>query len=131
MPGCKSLQPVLARLVQEHPEVSIIYKDFPILGEGSAIAARAGLAAVKQGLYAAFHDLMMGSRIPEHQLTEAQILDRAKQAGLDIGRLQRDMADPAVEAKIAETRTLAATLGIQGTPGLLIGTQLVAGQPAL
>jgi protein-disulfide isomerase len=124
-PYCKSIQPTLARLVAEHTDVAVIYKDFPILGPISTFAAKASLAAVGQGKYPALHAALMASKIPEHQLKEEQILEMAKTAGIDVERLKTDMAAPEIEVKIAATKTLAMTLGIQGTPGVIIGNQLV------
>jgi protein-disulfide isomerase len=126
-PYCKSIQPAIARLVQEHADVAVVYKDFPILGPISTFSAKAALAAVAQGKYPAFHEALMTSKIPEHQLKEEQVLDMAKTAGLDIDRLKTDMAAPEIDAKIAANKGLAASLGIQGTPGVIIGNQLVPG----
>jgi protein-disulfide isomerase len=126
-PYCKAIQPTLARLLQERSDVAVIYKEFPILGPASVFAAKVSLAAVGQGKYSAFHAALLASKIPEHQLTEEQILAMAKGAALDVDRLKTDMNAPAIEAKIAANKALASNLGIQGTPGVIIGNQLVPG----
>jgi protein-disulfide isomerase len=126
-PICKALQPTLDRLLKEHPEIAIVYKDFPILGAGSFTASRAALASVGQGKYAAFHDALMGSRIAEHQLTEANVVEMAKSVGLDVDRLKADMAAPALQAALGGTHQMAQELAISGTPTLVIGTQLLVG----
>jgi len=128
-PYCKALQPTIARLLQDHSDVSVIYKEFPILGPASIFAAKAALAAVEQGQgkFAALHAALIGSKIPEHQLKEEQVLDMAEAAGLDVDRLKTDMAKAEIGAKIAANKALAASLGIGGTPGVIIGNQLVPG----
>lgn len=126
-PICKMLQPTLARLAQEQPDIQIVYKDYPILGPMSQMASKAALAAVAQGKYTAFHDALMASKIAEHQLTEANIDDMAKGAGFDLIRLKSDMNGAAVQAALASTRNLAQNLGIGGTPSMVIGNQVVVG----
>ena len=69
----------------------------------------------------------MASTLHEHDLKQAQVLAMAKACGLDIGRLMADMMSPEIDAKISANKALAASLGIQGTPGVLIGNQLVPG----
>lgn len=126
-PYCKALQPNLTRLVQENKEVSVIYKDFPILGPISEKAAKMALAAVSQGKYVEFHDALMASTIAEHQLTEAQLYDMARAVGLDTEKLKADSASKPIMDKIAANRALAGQLGVSGTPAVLLGNQLVPG----
>ena len=66
----------------------------------------------------------MGSR---GKLTEDRVMAMAADAGLDVRRLRRDMADPAIEDYLDETIRLARTLGIKGTPAFVIGDTLVPG----
>jgi protein-disulfide isomerase len=126
-PYCKKLAPDLERLIAETKDLRVIYKEFPILGPGSRIAATAALAAMRQGKYEAFHRALMADRTPEHQLAEPRILDIAKSVGVDVPRLKKDMAAPEIAAKIAATIDLAHHLGINGTPGLIVGDRLVSG----
>ena len=60
-------------------------------------------------------------------VTEQSALDAAAGFGLDMARLRRDMADPAIAAAIARNQALAAELGINGTPGFVIGQEIVPG----
>lgn len=126
-PICKMLQPSLTHLAREQPDIRIVYKDYPILGPMSQMASKAALAAVLQGKYAAFHEALMASKIAEHQLTEANIDDMAKAAGLDIDRLKSDMMSSTVQNTLNSTHGLAQNLGISGTPSLIIGNQVVVG----
>ncbi|MCY4592391.1 MAG: DsbA family protein [Alphaproteobacteria bacterium] len=121
---CKrSLQPVKDLLAADDG-LRVVWKEFPILGPVSRFAARAAMAAARQGLYLEYHLAVMGSR---GQLTEDRVIELAGGAGLDLGRLRSDMEDPAIEAYLDETATLARTLGIGGTPAFVIGETLVPG----
>ena len=102
----------------------IVWKESPILGPVSRFAARAGMAAARQGRYLEYHVAVMGSR---GKLTEGRVMALAGRAGRDVGRLRSDMEDPAIEAYLDETISLARTLGIRGTPAFVIGDTLVPG----
>ena len=121
---CKrSLAPVMD-LLKSDPGLRIVWKDFPILGPVSSFAALASMAAHKQDKYQAFHEAVMGAR---DRLSEDSVMVIAEQVGLDIERLQQDMADPEIAAYLGETQRLARELGITGTPAFVIGNTLVPG----
>ena len=125
-PYCKRVLPVVEAVLDEDPGVRLVYKEFPILGPDSVVAARAGLAAFEQDpdKYPAFHDAMMSSRA---RLNETRIMEMAAEVGLDAERLKADMAAPEIEATIARNRALAQALGISGTPAFVIGDRIVPG----
>ena len=121
---CKrSLKPVMD-LLESDKQLRIVWKEFPILGPVSRFAARASMASEKQGRYLEFHEAVMGAR---GKLTEKRVMALAADAGLDVGRLRRDMEDPAIEDYLDETIRLARTLGINGTPAFVIGNALAPG----
>jgi protein-disulfide isomerase len=126
-PYCKKLSPAIEKLVSEDSGVRVVLKEFPILGPGSEISARYALAAIDQGKYAQFHSALMEDKTPEHQLAEPHILEIAAKAGLDVERLKKDAAQPAITARIEANRTLARKLTISGTPGLVIGDKIESG----
>lgn len=130
-PFCRALAPTLRQLVAEDHGVRLILKDYPILGPGSELAARYALAAARQGRYAEFHQAVLASKLPEHQLDEGKILGFAAAAGLDVARLKADAADPALTRRIADNRALAGKLGISGTPGLIVEDQMQGGAMSL
>ncbi|MBT3371853.1 MAG: DsbA family protein [Rhodospirillaceae bacterium] len=121
---CKRFLPTMARLLETDKSVRFVFKEFPILGEVSVTASKAALAAKMQGKYRIFHDTVMGLR---RRLTEAAIYQTAKDIGLDVKRLKRDMESPKIARIIKANRELAATMGIRGTPSLIVGEQLVPG----
>jgi protein-disulfide isomerase len=129
-PFCKRLAPEVRRLLDADPHIRIVYKEFPILGAGSTAAAQAAFAAMEQGKYEAFHNAIMADTTPEHQLALPRILEIAKSVGLDVTRLKADMPSPKIAAKIAADVSLARSLGITGTPTVLVGGKLLPGAPS-
>lgn len=123
-PYCKQMHAPMKALVAADKDVRVVRKDLPILGPASVIASRAALASRAQGKYPAFHDAMLGFR---GQLDEAGVFRLARDAGLDIDRLRRDMDDPAIAALIQRNMALAQALSISGTPAFVIGEALVPG----
>ena len=87
-------------------------------------AAKAALAARNQGKYEEFHWAMMGM---SGRAEEASVLRIAKEVGLDIGQLRRDMEAPEVQEHIASSMRLTQALGFNGTPSFVIGDALVPG----
>ena len=121
---CKrSLRSVMDLLAADG-QVRMVWKEFPILGPVSRFAARAAMAANRQGRYHEFHVAVMGAR---GKLTEDRVIRIATDIGLDVERLRRDMGDPAIEGYLNETAQLARKLGIRGTPAFVIGDTLVPG----
>lgn len=121
---CRRAAGAVTQLQKDDPNVRIVYKDFPILGEASLFAARAALASRSQGKHVAFHEALLAAK---NELTPKSILVIAARAGLDTKRLQTDMQTPTIQATIERNWALARELGINGTPGFIIGTELIPG----
>jgi protein-disulfide isomerase len=121
---CKHAASAVTELQKVDPRVRVVYKDFPILGEPSELAAKAALASQAQGKHQAFHEALLASH---SDMTKESILKIAAKVGLDTKRLQADMANPKWQAVIAKNRALARELGIAGTPGFIVGNELVPG----
>ena len=88
------------------------------------MASRAALASKIQGKHLAFHEALLAS---EQELTQDSILNIAAEVGLDNEQLIKDMQAPSIQAIINRNRELARKLGINGTPGFIIGTELAPG----
>jgi protein-disulfide isomerase len=123
-PYCKKAAPVVDQLIQSDPKAKIVYKEFPILGPGSVFAARAALASQKQRKYLAFHEALYASHGP---ITEASALEVAKNVGIDVDQLKKDMADPAIDEAIKRNLALADALRISGTPTFVSRKQITPG----
>jgi protein-disulfide isomerase len=121
---CKGVRPILDSVIHQDGKVRLVFKEFPILGPASRVASMAAIAANKQGKYLAFHNAMMAY---PNNLTDDVIFEIARQVGLDIERLKADMKSPEVEQLIDRNHKLAQELGINGTPGFIIGDEIVPG----
>ena len=123
-PYCRQVAPVIEQAVADDPQLRIVYKEFPILGPDSLFAAKAALAAARQGKYGEFHKALYAART---RVTEAVVLKVAAETGLDIARLKSDMQQPDIEGSISRNAELAQALGITGTPGFVVGDRIFPG----
>jgi protein-disulfide isomerase len=125
-PYCKKLTPALQALLADDHKVAIVYKDWPILGDVSVYAARSALAARWQRKYLAAHDaLMNGPRLAQNDQVDATL----KRAGIDVDTLKKDQTAHAkdIDALLARNDAEAHALSLRGTPGIVIGRQLLPG----
>ncbi|WP_134679900.1 DsbA family protein [Paracoccus ravus] len=121
---CRKAAPDVARLLQSDPKIKLVVHEIPIFGEGSREAAMAALAASRQGKYTAFHRALMGMK---GRADKRSVLRVAREIGLDVERLERDMRDPAITAQIEASLTLADQIGLAGTPSFVAGDRAVFG----
>ena len=116
---CKASLPVIDRLLKEDPKLKVVYREFPILGEESLVAARMALGASKAGKFLAFHDALYAAGRPNQQsLTQA-----AQAAGVPAAVPQ----SPDIEAELKRNYQLAQELGATGTPLFVVGDQVFNG----
>ncbi len=123
-PYCRKNAPTLTELERTDPNLRFVYKEWPILGPGSEFAARAALAAVRQGKYVAYHKAMMEF---SGRITEDTALEVGGTVGIDIERLKQDMEDPAIQEAIERNRDLARALGVTGTPAFVVNDRFLPG----
>ena len=121
---CKRIFIDLQAVLAEQPDVRLVVKEYPILAETSVLAAKAAIAAQRQGKFLQFHIAMMTWR----GRIDADAIDTAGQAaGLDKKKLLKDMEDEVTAAILSRTRATAAALEIRGTPALIIGETVIPG----
>jgi protein-disulfide isomerase len=121
---CKRVAGSVTQLQEDDPRVRVIYKNFPILGEASELAAKAALASNAQGRYKQFHEALLAART---ELTKEQVLHIAADVGLDAKQIETEMDNPEWTTTIEKNRALAKELGITGTPAFIVGTELHPG----
>lgn len=125
-PYCKQVEPTLEALLKSDGKLRIVYKEFPILGPDSVIAAQVSLAALKQSpqKYARLHATLMNAK---GQLSQDTVLKAAETVGLDIARIKTEMKAPEIAALIKRNFDLAEALGISGTPAFIVGGAMAPG----
>jgi protein-disulfide isomerase len=129
-PYCKTVVPTLRALLAKDPKIALVYKEWPILGPVSKYAASSALAARWQGKYLAAHDaLISGPRLAQNDQVDAIL----QKAGVNMDTLKKDRASHAKEiaALLARNDAEAHALTLDGTPGLVVGLQLVPGVASL
>ncbi|CUH38565.1 Protein-disulfide isomerase [Jannaschia seosinensis] len=102
----------------------ITWHELPILGETSHLAARAALAADRQGAYMAFHKRLMGNPFRANQ---AYIDAIAGDLGLDRERFVADMKGSEVASRIARSLALREIFAFPGTPAIVVGRTVIEG----
>jgi len=121
---CKRIHPIVDELVKTDSNIRRVYKEWPILGPASVLAARAVIASRQQGKYLPFHKAMMEAN---SNYSALEIMEMAKSVGIDTDRLKKDMAAPEVDKIISKNYSLADNLGLNGTPSFVIGNTLLRG----
>jgi protein-disulfide isomerase len=125
---CKRALSDMLALIKSDPKLRIVLKEFPVLGEGSTEAAQVAVAVRMQDesgeKYLEFHQKLLGGR---GQADRARALAAAKDVGVDMERLEKDMASNEVQATLAENIKLAENLNLTGTPSYVIGPDVVVG----
>jgi protein-disulfide isomerase len=123
-PYCRRMEPVMDSFLAGDKKVRLVFKDLPILGPESVLGTKALMAAQNQGAYVKMREAVM--KLPR-DTTLQQLEETARGLGLDWPRMARDMQDPVVQARIDANLKLARKIGIQGTPALVIGSDLIPG----
>jgi protein-disulfide isomerase len=121
---CKKGFPEVIALLESDKNLRFVLKEFPIFGEDSEYAAKAALASERQGKYWELHIAMFTH---EGKITKASVDEIAAAQGLNLAKLKKDMADPAIEETILRNRALAQSLAINGTPAFIIDDKVVPG----
>jgi protein-disulfide isomerase len=129
---CKRAMGDMLDLMKNDPKLKVVLKEFPVLSEGSVEAAKVAVAVRMQDptgkKYLDFHQKLLGGR---GVADKARAMAAAKDAGLDVARIEKDLASPEVKATLAENMKLADDMGLNGTPSYVIGKQIVVGAVGL
>jgi protein-disulfide isomerase len=125
---CKRAMADMLDLLKSDPKLKVVLKEFPVLSQGSVEAAQVAVAVRMQDpggkKYLDFHQKLLGGR---GAADKARAMAAAKDAGLDVARIEKDMASPEVKSTIDENMKLAEAMGMNGTPSYVIGKQVVIG----
>jgi len=125
---CKRAMSDMLDLMKADSKLKVVLKEFPVLGQGSIEAAQVAVAVRMQDptgkKYLDFHQKLLGGR---GQADKARALAAAKDLGLDMAKLEKDMTSPEAKATLEENFKLAEEMGMNGTPSYVIGKQIVVG----
>ena len=121
---CKKAMNEVAGIVEADRNVRFVFKEFPIFGAGSEFAAKAAMAAARQGKYWELHQALFQHDGP---VTEDVTKQLAADLGLDMVKLEADMKDTAISKAISDTQALAVAMQINGTPAFIVDDQIFPG----
>jgi len=125
-PGCKAVTPDFIRLMQANPDVRFVFRDWPILDRGneaaSAYAARAAVAAHRQGKYLPVYQALMAERALNPERVDAVLIAN----GVDLARAKADMGSSDTARHLADVDTSGRVLQLQGTPTFFINGRTTA-----
>jgi len=129
---CKRALGDMTALMGKDPKLKVVLKEFPVLGPGSVEAAQVAVAVRMQDKggkkYMEFHQKMLLGR---GQADKARAMAVAKEIGLDMTRLEKDLKSDEITATLQESAKLAEALGLNGTPSYVIGNDVVIGAVGL
>jgi len=125
-PYCRKLEPELRQVVHDDGKIRLILKDWPILGPMSVMAARMAQASKYQGKFIEAHDALIAVN---SKFSEAKIRETLAGAGVDIDRLDRDLASnaAAIDATLRRNNDQAMAFEFRGTPSFIVGKFRVPG----
>jgi protein-disulfide isomerase len=124
-PHCINIAPKVVALIRSHPDVRFVFKEMPIFGATSEHAARAALAARQQGKdYVGLYDAFMAA----HPLTDDEIDRIAVSKGVDLAAMNAPATRKGDDAQLDDIAKLAAKLAITGTPGFVVGDDIIEGE---
>src|SRR3954447_5507537 len=125
---CKRAMTDMLELMKTDPKLKVVLKEFPVLNQGSVEAAQVAVAVRMQDptgkKYLDFHQKLLGGR---GAADKARAMAVAKEVGLDMGKLEKDLASAEVRNTLEENFKLAESMGMNGTPSYVIGKQVVIG----
>ena len=125
---CKRAMLDMLEIMKGDSKLKVVLKEFPVLGPSSIEAAQVGVAVRMQDpsgrKYLDFHQKLLTGK---GQADKARAMAAAREAGLDMGKLEKDLASPEIRATLEENFKLAEAMGMNGTPSYVIGKQVVIG----
>ena len=130
---CKRAMTDMIELLKGDGKLKFVLKEFPVLGDASVQAAQVAVAVRMQDKaggkkYLEFHQKLLNGR---GSIDKARALAVAKEVGLDVARIEKDLASDEIKATLEESYKLAEALGMNGTPSYVIGSDVVVGAVGL
>jgi protein-disulfide isomerase len=123
-PFCSQADALIAQVLTANPDVAFVYKQFPLtsIHPNALPAAKAALAAGKQGKYWEYHEILFKN---QRALGADQLKEYAKQAGLDVPKWEKDMNSPEVADQVNADMKEAQAAEVRGTPTIFVNGKRV------
>lgn len=121
---CKRVFPLLMTIVEENPDVRVVFKEFPILNDQSRLAATWAAAMPDNDKYIVFHQALMRNR---GALNEVVLRQVARKIGVNADQIAGKARQPSIQKHLDETYQFAQQLGLRGTPAFIINGEIYPG----
>jgi protein-disulfide isomerase len=124
---CKQALGEVDRALDGRDDITVVLKEFPILGAASELAARVGMALRQSEgdeAYVSYHRALM---LHPERLDEDLVESVIDELGFDFGALKEHGQNPDISAELRANRQLGVALGINGTPAFVFRNDIVAG----
>lgn len=124
---CKRALGDLVKLLEEDKKLRVVLKDYPVLGQGSVEAALVAVAVkqqIRDNKFLDFHKTLLLTRGP---IAKDRALAVAKESGVDMAKLEKDMAAFAGRDDLAAGVKLGEALNLNGTPSYIMGEDIIIG----
>jgi protein-disulfide isomerase len=119
-PACSGVHPVLKRVISEFGDsVKFVVRDFPLtsIHDHAFAAAVAANAANRQGKFFEYAELLYNN---QDSLDDESLKKYAEEAGLNVGRFEKDMRDPEIAAEVKKDIEDGKGYGVTGTPSIFV-----------
>jgi len=129
-PYCRRGAETIRRLMETYPnKIRLVFKNNPLKFHPQALpAAKAALAAHKQGKFWEYHDLLFKNSA---KLNEEMFLKFARDLGLDMEKFNKDRNSEEIAKQIENDQARAAELKLSGTPTFIINGVVIRGAQPL
>jgi protein-disulfide isomerase len=120
---CKLAAPEVVKLIAENPDVRVVFKEFPIFGGDSNLAAEVILSDIAKPKSLELYRSFMATKP-----LDGRAIDRIlREAGIDPAVARAQGKSKAVQKQLADVRALATGLRIDGTPAFVVGDRIIPG----
>ncbi len=124
---CKKALADVQVLMKADPKLRVVLKDFPVLGPDSVEASRVALAVKNQLQGQKLFDYHVKVLETRGRVNGERAMAVAKEMGVDIAKLQKDMESPEQRNALQENMALGDKLNLTGTPAFVIGEAVIPG----
>ncbi len=125
-PYCSKVEPTMKQIMDTYKDdVRLVWRNEPLPFHPNAMpAAKAAMAAARQGKFWQMHDLMFAH---QQDLSDAKYEEWAKQIGLNLGKWRADKDSPEVAAEINKDSSYGQSVGADGTPAFFLNGKFISG----
>lgn len=124
---CRLAKKAIDEVAKDDKDVKVIYRDFPIFGGNSEVAARYAIAIAisDPDKYGEFATILFESGADQ----KSKITEAVTKIGLKLDKIEKVLKDQKseIDERLKNNRELAVSLGLQGTPAFIIGEEFIPG----